>query len=233
MIDYDVIALARGQKVLYYRQFGSYQGEWVLLSKDDESYYVYKGYYGSCSGCDAIQAEFDYDDNLPLDSPKVQNFIKDYPPEVIIPHLTAWKFAKPNNFGQLLPANIRDQYSDISWSDVEEQCNLLVKGYEKDIEAREVLQIDNQEARREIAELYGLEKFMVDLGGEVIDSNNGNQLIKVKENKQDKEDFLFLILKDSSTQRHYMLRVPPNITKVKDGLAWSFDVEEYRPILET
>jgi len=132
VIDYDIVALARGQEVLFYRSFGSWQGEWLILARDNENYYVYKGYYGSCRGCDDIQSEFDCDtDDLPYDSTKIQEFIKGYPPWAIIPHLTAWKFATKNEFSQLLPANIRDTYSDISWDEVEKQCSLVVKSIEE------------------------------------------------------------------------------------------------------
>jgi hypothetical protein len=47
-----------GAKVIGYKEFGSWQGEWI-------AYVEYKGqrgfvrdYYGSCSGCDAYQSEF-------------------------------------------------------------------------------------------------------------------------------------------------------------------------------
>lgn len=234
MIDYDIVALARGQKVLFYRQFGSYQGEWLILARDNENYYVYKDCFGSCSGCDAIQAEFYFDtDDLLYDSPKIQGFIKDYPPQVIIPHLTAWKFATKGEFGQLLPANIRDTYSDISWEEVEKQCSLLVKSIEGGISALELLQLDNQEARREAVERYGAERFVLESSSIQIHQDGENVLYCISQNG--KEDFIFLYLKDVSTNRRYILRVPPSTKTVKDGVSWTFNIKpsEYNPISQT
>ncbi len=48
--DYGVVARSQGQTVLDYTRYGSYQGEWTILSKDDSNYYLYRGSYGSCSG---------------------------------------------------------------------------------------------------------------------------------------------------------------------------------------
>lgn len=53
---------AAGAEVLAFQEFGSYQGDWWALVKyEGESGWVH-GYYGSCSGCDAFQGEFDYSD---------------------------------------------------------------------------------------------------------------------------------------------------------------------------
>lgn len=42
--------------------FGSYQGEWMAhVTLPDGRTGVIMGYYGSCSGCDAFEAEFGYD----------------------------------------------------------------------------------------------------------------------------------------------------------------------------
>jgi len=54
---YDIIAIVQGQEVVYYKEFGQYQGDWLLIAYDNnlESYFFYKGYYGSCSGCDDFE----------------------------------------------------------------------------------------------------------------------------------------------------------------------------------
>jgi len=44
--------------VLYYEAFGSYQGDWVAFIHYDGQLGVVVGSYGSCSGCDAFEAEF-------------------------------------------------------------------------------------------------------------------------------------------------------------------------------
>jgi hypothetical protein len=54
---YDIIAIVKGQDVIYYKEFGEYHGDWLLISYDNnlESYFFYKGHYGSCSGCDEFE----------------------------------------------------------------------------------------------------------------------------------------------------------------------------------
>ena len=45
-------------KVLTFESFGSYQGDWwAKVSYNDKIGWIH-GWFGSCSGCDAFQAEF-------------------------------------------------------------------------------------------------------------------------------------------------------------------------------
>ncbi len=51
---------AAGAKVLAFKEFGSYQGDWyALVEYNNETGWVH-GCYGSCSGCDSFEAEFGY-----------------------------------------------------------------------------------------------------------------------------------------------------------------------------
>lgn len=50
---------AAGAKVLAYSEFGSYQGDWFALVEYQGQTGWVLGSYGSCSGCDAFQAEFE------------------------------------------------------------------------------------------------------------------------------------------------------------------------------
>ena len=71
--DYgDILALKYdGEKIFYSDSGGSYQGEYVAVIKsqteigyEDEKldqYYVFMGSYGSCSGCDWLEAESETD----------------------------------------------------------------------------------------------------------------------------------------------------------------------------
>lgn len=47
---------AAGEVVMDFKEFGSYQGTWIAVL---ENGFVIEGSYGSCSGCDAFQSEFD------------------------------------------------------------------------------------------------------------------------------------------------------------------------------
>lgn len=49
-----------GAQVLAFEQFGDYQGSWFAKVSYDGSEFWVVGGYGSCSGCDALEAEFGY-----------------------------------------------------------------------------------------------------------------------------------------------------------------------------
>jgi len=56
MADYkDCLELA-GAEVLAYETFGSYQGDWWAKVKFNDREGFVHGYYGSCSGCDTLEA---------------------------------------------------------------------------------------------------------------------------------------------------------------------------------
>ena len=76
-----IIPEVNNEKLIYYKQFSSYQGEWLMLTiTQDKSLYnngklplssqsfkLYKDWYGSCSGCDSYEAFMYNDDNLDLE----------------------------------------------------------------------------------------------------------------------------------------------------------------------
>lgn len=52
-----------GATIHEFAEFGSYQGEWyALVTWNGEKGWV-NGSYGSCSGCDAFESEFGYEDD--------------------------------------------------------------------------------------------------------------------------------------------------------------------------
>lgn len=59
-MSYQSAIEAAGATVHSFKEFGSYQGEWwALVTFEGRTGWV-NGSYGSCSGCDSFQAEFDY-----------------------------------------------------------------------------------------------------------------------------------------------------------------------------
>lgn len=60
MNDYESALVAAGAKVLVFNSFGSYQGDWWAKVEYKGTLGWTNGSYGSCSGCDSFQAEFDY-----------------------------------------------------------------------------------------------------------------------------------------------------------------------------
>jgi len=60
-MGYTEALIAAGAEVLAEKYFGSYQGDWFALVNYNGSRQWVHGSYGSCSGCDAFCAEFDFD----------------------------------------------------------------------------------------------------------------------------------------------------------------------------
>ena len=58
-MSYQQALQAAGADVQAFEHFGSYQGEWIAKIGEDQ---YLMGYYGSCSGCDAFEAEFEFSD---------------------------------------------------------------------------------------------------------------------------------------------------------------------------
>ena len=51
-IEYKIIAWYHREELILYRDNSDYDGDWIMLTHKDGIYKVYKGWYGSCSGCD-------------------------------------------------------------------------------------------------------------------------------------------------------------------------------------
>lgn len=57
-MSYRSALVAAGATVLNYEAFGSYQGTWLAFVEYNGEKGIVEGSYGSCSGCDAFEAEF-------------------------------------------------------------------------------------------------------------------------------------------------------------------------------
>jgi hypothetical protein len=60
-MGYSEAIESNGLKIKEMKEFGSYQGTWIAILEDGR---FIEGSYGSCSGCDAFQAEFNYDEEI-------------------------------------------------------------------------------------------------------------------------------------------------------------------------
>lgn len=58
MSGYQRALEAAGADIIEFQEFGSYEGDWFAVLSN---YDVVQGSYGSCSVCDAFQAEFGWD----------------------------------------------------------------------------------------------------------------------------------------------------------------------------
>lgn len=57
---YESALEAAGVEVVEYTEFGSWQGDWLCLIRENGVLCVAEGYYGSCDYCDSFQSEFGY-----------------------------------------------------------------------------------------------------------------------------------------------------------------------------
>ncbi len=57
-MGYSEALEAAGCKILAFEEFGSYQGTWLAFVEYKGQKGIVEGSYGSCSGCDAFEAEF-------------------------------------------------------------------------------------------------------------------------------------------------------------------------------
>ncbi|MGL5727496.1 MAG: hypothetical protein ACRCYD_06540 [Plesiomonas sp.] len=85
---------AAGCEIIEYKEYGSYQGEWIAIVKVDGEIGVVEGCYGSCSGCDAFESEFGYsDEDKPDYKDRLAEFGKTYLPAMTFDFMIA-KFEK-------------------------------------------------------------------------------------------------------------------------------------------
>jgi hypothetical protein len=232
--SYTVVAEARGHRVLWFREFGSYQGEWLLFSSKGEEYFVWRGSYGSCSGCDALQATFSSDVEIDSEDPRVQEFIADYSPFLNMTKEGALNYVRRNDsLLAVLPRNQREYYSEVDHEAAGRQMALLVKGEAGLLSPREILDLDNQEIRREAIEKHGSDRFVAEINSELMDDDGVNKLYRVRRDSE--EDFHFLYVKDPSTERRYVLRVAPEHSTVRSARASTFGLraEEFVLAQET
>jgi hypothetical protein len=225
-VGYPMVAEVQGHRVLFYRQFGSYQGEWLLFSYFEEHFYIWKDWYGSCSGCDAIEGTFYSSGSRAIDDPEVVEFCKGYHPFLKMAVSSAVQIAeKRGTLQHLLPANLRTELSDEGEANIGRQLALIVKGEAGVISATEILEIDNQETRRIAIERFDAELFIRDVGAVMV-AKEGENVLYALTRPEGEEDFVFLYVKDPSTERRYILRVPPGTRTVNAARAFTFGIPE-------
>ncbi len=61
-MSYSLCLEKAGCEIIAFQEFGSWQGEWLAFVELNGEKGIVAGSYGSCSGCDAFQAEFGWSD---------------------------------------------------------------------------------------------------------------------------------------------------------------------------
>ena len=111
---------------------------------------------------------------------------------------------------------------------------LLIKLEDGKLEARDIIGCRNVEIRRFLFERFGYERFVKDLRATIVNKDGEHELILLQWRK-DEEPINLVKVKDTTTGKFYLLRVPPNIRTCREAVAWTFALqpEDYEPIKET
>jgi hypothetical protein len=106
------------------------------------------------------------------------------------------------------------------------------------LDAREILAEPNAERRRVMMERFGLDRFMRDAKAQMLDQDRDaggpRRLLRIE--LPDDEPLVCVSVICPSTQRQYMLRVPPTMQTCRQAVAWTAgfdDPDDYRPAVET
>lgn len=128
----------------------------------------------------------------------------------------------------------RDGWGAYAWHGVSVPEKLIL--HPGQVSRQDWIREHNAEVRRAIQERLGNERFVRLVGGVCIDQGKRGSLIEIDLGSGDPERVAHYVqVQDSSTQRHYYLRVPPTITNADEAIAWTFGqaVAEYQPRQET
>lgn len=106
------------------------------------------------------------------------------------------------------------------------------------ITVAEILGEQNAELRRVLLERFGFERFMTEAGADIVDCDHDaggeRQLLHLK--MEGDEDLVCVSVRCPSTERRYLLRVPPTMRTCRQAIAWTAgfdDPELYKPLIET
>jgi hypothetical protein len=133
---------------------------------------------------------------------------------------------------QILP----DSRTPLRWRGV--QVDRRIVFAPETITAQEVLETRNSELRRVMLERMSHEKFLLEVNAEVLDQDHDTGGVRklLKVNLEDDEALVAIWVICPSTDRNYVLRVPPSMKTCRQAAAWiaGFDnPDDYAPIKET
>ena len=147
-------------------------------------------------------------------------------------HLTNWVEVAGSGLTRL-PSGLR---VNIQWqgTTVDERTAFMPE----DLTGVEILNVRNVTRRRILLERFGLDRFIAEVGGLVIDrdrdAGGDRQLVRIP--LDDDEPIVALRVRCPSTAHSYVLRVPPHIRTCRKAAAWMAGFEneqDYRPLIET
>lgn len=111
-MSYDTALAAAGVEVVEYVEFGSWQGDWLCLIRDNGVLCVAEGTYGSCDYCDSFQNEFGYFDSTEETKEEYEDRLADFGRG----YLPAWTLDE-------MIAKLERTITEHSWGDYEEMLD--------------------------------------------------------------------------------------------------------------
>jgi hypothetical protein len=240
--DYDVAAVARGHEVIFMDRAGSYQGDYVFVSRNKTHYFVWSGGYGSCSGCDGYEASGLHSG---MTRKQVAKFASEDKPFIEIPVATMLELCRNETLSQVFPANTkRDTYgSEIDIKQLVTDVTVRVRcENEMEISLADIFRVRNQEIKTVALRAFGYEKFIIESKAVTVDRDGENSLLRaisplrqVADRDPGEHEVWFVFVKDSTGDKRYLLRVPPRMGSVKEAIAWTFGMQagQYAPVKET
>lgn len=104
-----------------------------------------------------------------------------------------------------------------------------------DVDPKLAMTWENMEQRRCLTEIIGWEKVLTCVNQKEIQRDARGILIETDSLNDGEEHPRFVKVQDASTDREYILRVPPETQTASEGVAWTFDIDakRYNPLQET
>lgn len=115
----DLIAQVTGKKLIGYIEFGSYQGDYIAVLESENNVELWRGSYGSCSGCDWIEGEKNWEDSTIPDE-IAREYLRDEKPYLIIPKDKLSNMTL-ETFKAILPANIHNDIYEFDPNELYEE----------------------------------------------------------------------------------------------------------------
>ncbi len=119
---------------------------------------------------------------------------------------------------------------DTDWQDA---CFDNLKDYllvvENNLDPKLVITAKNAEVRRFLMKRVGYQEVKDAVNAEVVHIDGTSELLKFADGD------MYVKVKDSSTEREYLLYVPSHLKTCRAAIAWTFGLseQEYRPVIET
>ena len=101
------------------------------------------------------------------------------------------------------------------------------------LDPAKVIAEPNAEIRRVMIDRVGMDRILRELKAKMLHRDRTGRLYRLK--IPGDEAVVAVRVKDPSTDREYWLRVPPQITRARDAVAWTFALpsKEYKPGVES